>query len=386
MAGGDEEVGKKGFLMTRPNILLFVTDDHAQWALGAYGNREIHAPTLDYLAKTGVRMANAFTPTPVCSPARACLLTGRLASQHGLHDYLASTDPEVDGVDWLGDEIMLGQLLQEAGYQTGYSGKWHLGRDEHPQPGYDSWFTLGRGYPILHQGPHAYGENGEHVTIAGRPTQVITDRAVDFLRGVGEERPFFLTVGYYATHSPWRDHPPRLVSQYADCTFDDIPADEMHPFGRQNLESTDPTRDDPRAALAQYYAAVSEIDEGVGRIVDELAGSGLLDNTLIIYTADHGLNCGHHGIWGKGNGTLPLNMVEESIRVPLILWQRGMATAVKSAANLSTTSISSKPFSTPPTCRRRHETIPVAPSGPLRRIAICLIGVRRSSANTAPCA
>jgi choline-sulfatase len=306
--------------MARPNILLFFTDDHAQWALGAYGNREIHAPTLDYLAQTGVRMANAFTPTPVCSPARACLLTGRLASQHGLHDYLAATDPEVDGVDWLGKELTLGQLLHEAGYQTGYCGKWHLGRDEHPQPGFESWFTLGRGYPILHQGPHEYGENGRHVRIPGRPTQVITDRAVDFLRGVSGERPFFLTVGYYATHSPWRDHPPRLVSQYADAAFADIPTDEMYPFGRQNLESTDPTREDPRAALAQYYAAVSEIDEGVGRIVDELAGLGLLANTVIIYTSDHGLNCGHHGIWGKGNGTLPLNMVEESIRVPLLLW------------------------------------------------------------------
>ena len=78
-------------------------------------------------------------------------------------------------------------------------------------------------------------------------------------------------------------------------------------------------RAEEREAQAQYYAAVSFIDEGVGRLLDELEAQGLREDTLIVYTSDHGLNCGHHGIWGKGNGTLPLNMVEESIRIPLIM-------------------------------------------------------------------
>ncbi|MEU5846051.1 sulfatase-like hydrolase/transferase [Saccharopolyspora shandongensis] len=79
------------------------------------------------------------------------------------------------------------------------------------------------------------------------------------------------------------------------------------------------SRNDPREALAQYYASVSEIDEQLGRLVDELDAQGLRESTLVIYTSDHGLNAGHHGIWGKGNGTIPYNVVEESIRVPLII-------------------------------------------------------------------
>jgi choline-sulfatase len=305
-----------------PNILLFLTDDHAQWSMHCAGNSELRTPTFDYLAQNGVQFSNAFTPTPVCSPARACLLTGRLASQHGIHDYLTSDDPAVNNIPWLAQEITLAQLFQAAGYQTGQVGKWHLGQDEHPAAGYDEWFSLGRDYPIPHEGPFRYGVNGRFQTLPGRLSHNITDRAVDFLRERNEERPFFMTVGYYATHSPWEGQSERLVASYRSATFADVPLDETYPFGQQALESTNPTRNNPREALAHYYAAVTEIDTAVGRLIDELEGLGQLANTIIIYTSDHGLNCGHHGIWGKGNGTLPLNMVEESIRVPL-LWFDG---------------------------------------------------------------
>lgn len=305
-----------------PNILLFLTDDHAHWAMGCAGNSELRTPTFDYLSQHGVPFANAFTPTPVCSPARACLLTGRLASQHGIHDYLASSDPEVNNIHWLAEETTLAQLFQAAGYQTGQFGKWHLGQDEHAAPGYDEWFTLGRDYPIPHEGPFRYGVNGRLQTLPGRLSHNITERAVDFLRECDATRPFFMTVGYYATHSPWEGQAERLVASYRNSTFADVPLDETYPFGVQNLESTNETRHNPREALAHYYAAVTEIDTAVGRLIDELESSGQLQNTIIIYTADHGLNTGHHGIWGKGNGTLPLNMVEESIRVPLI-WYDG---------------------------------------------------------------
>ena len=87
----------------RPNILLFLTDDHGDWATGCYGNRELQTPTLDALAATGTRFENAYTPTPVCSPARACLLTGKTASQVGIHDWLEEALPEVGERDWLGD-------------------------------------------------------------------------------------------------------------------------------------------------------------------------------------------------------------------------------------------------------------------------------------------
>ena len=308
--------------MASPNILLFLTDDHAQWAMGCAGNSELRTPTFDYLAQHGTQFANAFTPTPVCSPARACLLTGMLSSQHGIHDYLASGDPEINNIHWLAQETTLAQLFQAAGYQTGQFGKWHLGQDEHAAAGYDEWFSLGRDYPIPHEGPFRYGVNGRFQTLPGRLSHNITERAVQFLRERDGERPFFLSVGYYATHSPWEGQSERLTASYRNCTFADVPLGETYPFGKQALESLNETRHNPHEALAQYYAAVTEIDTAVGRLIDELEGLGQLDNTIIIYTSDHGLNCGHHGIWGKGNGTLPLNMVEESIRVPL-LWFDG---------------------------------------------------------------
>lgn len=300
------------------NIVVIFNDDHGQWALPAYGNRELRTPTLDYLAKSGVVMENAFTPTPVCSPARACFLTGRLASQHGLHDYIA-TGTEFGTRRWLEDEITLPELLKQAGYQVALSGKWHLGNDIEPHPGFDRWFALSGDYPVEARGRHRYSRDGQIVEHTGYKSQVITDAAVDFLNDFDRERPFFLFVGHTATHSPWADHPPRLVEQYSNCTFADIPPDPSYPFGYQNLESREfVPRTEQRAALTHYYAAISSLDEAVGRLMDTLDGLSLRDDTLIVYTSDHGLCCGHHGIWGKGNGTMPLNMVEESIRIPMI--------------------------------------------------------------------
>ena len=290
--------------------------------MGAYGNSEVHTPAMDYLAETGVQMMNAFTPTPVCSPARACLFTGRLASQHGVHDYLNSNDPTINGTHWLADEIKLSELLAENGYQTGLCGKWHMGREEQPQAGFDFWFSATGEFPKPVGYAH-FSDNGTVRAYPGYDTPVITDSAVRYLQQIDQSRPFFLYVGYGATHSPWKHQPERLVARYRSSTFADIPADEAYPFGRQNLESAEVNRSAQREAQAQYYAAVSLIDEGVGRLLDELEAQGLRDDTLVVYTSDHGLNCGHHGIWGKGNGTLPLNMVEESIRIPLLFNQPG---------------------------------------------------------------
>ena len=300
------------------NIILIVNDDLAQWALGCYGNCEIHTPTLDYLAATGALMENAFTPTPVCSPARACLLTGRLASQHGIHDYLSSTIQEIHRRPWLRDEVTLAQLLAEEGYQTAHCGKWHLGNDDKPQAGFAHWFSGVGDYPAEHGGDHRFSVNGDIQTIPGQRTPVITDRAIKFLRGRDDTAPFFLHIGNFGTHNPWRGQPERLAAAYRESAFEGLLEQPAYPFGVQALESTLPTRLNPREALAQYFAAVAHIDEAVGRLLDELEALQLRESTLIVFTSDHGLCCGQHGLWGKGNATLPLNMLEESIRVPLI--------------------------------------------------------------------
>lgn len=307
-----------------PNILVFFSDDHAQWALPAYGNREIHAPNLSHLARTGVIMQNAFTPCPVCSPARASFWTGLYPSQHGVHDHLAEDDVAVQASDWLADTHTLAQRLHDAGYTTALSGKWHCGSGEIPKPGFDFWHSAWRKTPKYDSPINKYSDQGRVVERRGTDTRIITDAAVDFLRGRDRRKPFFLFVGYAATHNPWINRPERLVERYRGAAFDDIPNDIAYPFAAAGMHPVAP--DDPREALAQYYASVSMIDEGVGRLLDELEAQGARDETLIVYTSDHGLNMGHHGLWGKGNGSQPLNMLEESIRVPLIANQPGVIT------------------------------------------------------------
>lgn len=308
-----------------PNLLLIQTDDHGQWALGCYGSREIRTPSLDHLAATGVRMCNAFTPSPMCSPGRASLWTGRIPSQHGLHNALAEHVPAVRSVRWLEGERTLAHIFREAGYVTGLSGKWHLGRGDWDEAnGFDYWYS--HSLPLFR--PDAFRSKwtrpaADRTLPTGQNLHAIADHAIDFLRVRDRDRPFFLYVGPIATHSPWTGRSERLVRQYRSATFSDIPDDPVYPFGRLAGESLLATRADEREARAQYYAAVSEIDEQVGRILDELDAQGLLENTLVVYTSDHGLNTGHHGVWGKGVATEPYNMLEESIRVPMILSQPG---------------------------------------------------------------
>jgi arylsulfatase A-like enzyme len=301
------------------NILVLFNDDHGQWALPAYGNKELRTPNIDHLANTGVVFENAFTPIPVCSPARACFFTGLMPSQHGVHDYIAAAD-KYHQREWLDDLPTLPKLLSSAGYTCGFSGKWHLGRDEHVQPGFDDWFAFSGDYPIEHKGTYRYSDNGNITSLSGYKTHHIADRTVEFLRNQDDGKPFFHVTSFYATHSPWKGQPDRLVEQYRGCTFDDIPSAERV-FGGNilNIESGGTNATYQREERAQYYASVSAIDEAIGRILDELETNGHAENTLIIYTSDHGLCLGHHGIWGKGNATAPQNLIEESIRIPMIL-------------------------------------------------------------------
>ncbi len=305
----------------RPNVLVFLTDDHGQWASGCYGNTELHTPTMDWLAQTGARMTNAFTPCPVCSPARASFWTGRIPSAHGVHDHL--NNPEHPGLD---GQANLAMSLRDAGYRTALCGKWHCHAwGETPQPGFDFWFSQWRG-TNARAGDQPFSENGEKRDLHGQQAPMITDAALRFLRGEtggaqASDEPFFLFVGYTDTHAPFTTLPERLVSKYRGATFRDIPdesPDDLPLHQRNDYFLKPPDEEVFRESLAQYYASVTLIDEQMGRILDELEGLGRLDNTLIIYTADHGHMNGHHGVMTKGNATVPQNFLEESIRIPLL--------------------------------------------------------------------
>lgn len=309
----------------QPNILLFLTDDHGPWALGCYGNHEVRSPNMDRLAAEGVRFANAFTPSPVCSPARACLLTGRTPSQVGIHDWIQDSVPEYGDRDWLAGTPTLPQLLSRAGYSCGLSGKWHLGRSRETPMGFDWFFGL-PGWQGDHIETYTYMFNGEEITLTGNKSRIIADHALQFLDGAPSKQPWFLQVGFIATHSPYDNQEPELVALYDTATFDDIPPYVPHPW-RQNegfRNSTEYTNEDVTRRYRNYYAAVTDMDIQVGRLLDALRLRGELDNTLVIYASDHGLALGHQGFWGKGNSTRPLNMYEISIRIPLLLrWPTG---------------------------------------------------------------
>jgi choline-sulfatase len=300
----------------RPNILVFLTDDHGKWAQRAYGNKELRTPNLDRLAARGVRMTNAFTTCPVCSPARASFFTGRMPSQHGIHDWIE--EKKVAAVHRaLKGQTLISELLKRADYHTGLVGKWHCGSAKSPPPGFDRWFSHWEAqYP--HFGVQHFADQDKQVIEHGQQSPLLTERAVDFLRGHRNDpatagKPFFLFVGYVDTHVPHDQAPADLVEQYKAATFKDIPDEAFPPCHGRAVIPAAPGKD--RRKHEEYYGAASSVDREVGKIIAELKSTGQLENTLVVYTADHGLNAGQHGMWEKGNATTPQNFLEESIRV-----------------------------------------------------------------------
>ena len=308
--------------MKKPNILLFLTDDHGPWTLPEYGNSELCLPHLSRLAAEGTLFRNAFTPSPVCSPARACLLTGRTPSQVGIHDWLEESDPAIARRDWLADEVTLPELLRASGYHTILSGKWHLGQSHQTPRGFDRCFGLG-GWQGIHHGPYTYHQDGLPMELDGNKSANITARALDMLREAPADRPFFLNVGYIATHSPYNAeaHDPSLVEQTREFRFSDIPRCASHPWAKnEGMGKSDEQNEEAILSRSRgYYAAVLELDANVGRILAWLEEHDPHRETLVVYASDHGCSLGHHGFWGKGNSTRPLNMYEVSLRVPLIV-------------------------------------------------------------------
>ncbi|MEO6923040.1 MAG: sulfatase-like hydrolase/transferase, partial [Bryocella sp.] len=135
---------------------------------------------------------------------------------------------------------------------------------------------------------------------------------------------FFLFVGYVDTHSPHAQMPEELVAEYKEATFRDIPREKFLSVHGTALRKVSPDPTVERTKHEQYYASASSIDREVGKVLDELESMGKLKDTLVVYTGDHGLNAGQHGIWEKGNATVPQNFFEESIRIPCaISWPAG---------------------------------------------------------------
>jgi arylsulfatase A-like enzyme len=312
----------------RPNIVFILTDDQGAWAMGCAGNHEIETPNLDRLAREGTRCENFFCASPVCSPARASILTGRIPSQHGVHDWIRKGNirfeqrDDIDPIEYLQGQPAYTDLLAEAGYDCGFCGKWHLGDSARAQMGFTTWNVHGFGGGPYYGAP-IVDEDGGITREERYVTDVFTDWGVRYLRDQAESAtPFYLSLHHTAPHSPWdRDnHPKELWDRYrGECAFESIPEEPMHPWKIKAAPwGTGERRKD---ILAGYFAAVTAMDTGVGRVLDALDELGLTDNTIVIFTSDNGMNMGHHGIFGKGNGTFPQNMYDTSVKVPfLIRW------------------------------------------------------------------
>lgn len=303
----------------RTNLVLVMTDDQAVWSLGCYGNHEARTPEVDRLAREGMRFTRAFATSPVCSPSRATFFTGRIPSQHGIHDWIKHENMGPRARYCLDDEVLLSEILADNDYTCGMSGKWHLGDSLHAHAKHSFWYALPRGASVYNDADMIWQE--KVVKTAGYLTDRITDKAVEFI-DANRDRPFFLNVSYNAPHSPFKGHPAELVDAFMDCPFISCPDLPAHPWAVAQVSHyrTHPT-------LSQYFAACSGISRGVGRLMDRLDELGLSENTLFVYASDQGFNCGHHGLWGKGNASNPRNMYDTSLQIPLIFRQPGRVPA-----------------------------------------------------------
>lgn len=320
----------------QPNIVFILTDDQGAWAMHCAGNEEIITPSLDRLASRGVRFSHFFCSSPVCSPARASVMTGKMPSAHGVHDWIAGGNmdtaafPEAaghehfrmpdQGIDYLEGQKTYVEYLAEAGYRCALSGKWHLGNNPCRKQGFSRWFTIGTGGCRYYHGDTF--ENGRFINETQYITDVITNKALEYLEELGQgDAPFYLSVHYTAPHSPWeaQEHKPEYLKLYETCAFSSVPEEPIHPWQIKTCPIGD-TPDKRRENLTGYFAAITAMDAGVGKILDYLDNTGISEDTVVIFTSDNGMNMGHHGVWGKGNGTYPPNMYDSSVKVPFLLY------------------------------------------------------------------
>lgn len=296
----------------RPNVLVILTDDHRHDAMSCAGHPFLKTPNLDRLASEGARFINTFVTTSLCSPSRASLLSGRYSHGHTVLDNFT---------DYPNDLPSYPRALREAGYETAYIGKWHMGEQKSdPRPGFDYWLShKGQG----NYWDNEFNQNGKLETRKGYYTTVVTDAAIDWLKQK-RDKPFCLVLGHKAPHGgPIVPEP-----KYAKFLDDVAPEKPLNWNAYEDgkpawLKQSVPTWhgiDGPLYGLKEYdkfvrayLGTIASVDDSVGRIYDHLKRSGQLDNTLLIYLSDNGFALGEHGRVDKRT------MYEESIRIPLIV-------------------------------------------------------------------
>jgi arylsulfatase A-like enzyme len=314
--------GPSTFAANRPNVIVIKTDDQAQWSLGCYGNKECPTPNMDRIAAEGAKFNNAFVVTPVCSPSRASFFTGRYGTELGITDWITTREANA-GVGLRAEIPTWPSLLQQAGYTTALIGKWHLGEkpESHPTKlGFTHFFGFvgGGQFPM----DPTLEENGAKKQFKGPISDLLTDNALEFIDG-NATKPFAMCLFYREPHQPYSPMPEQdnAAVEKLDPTIPDAPY-------------IDPKQ--VKDWTKRYYASIHAADRNIGRVLAKLDELKLAENTVIIFTSDHGYNIGQHNLHTKGNaswiaggveGPKRPNMFEESIRVPLLVRWPGVTKA-----------------------------------------------------------
>jgi arylsulfatase A-like enzyme len=316
------------------NIVFVLVDDLRFDAMG-FLTPGLRTPNIDYLAKNGVYFPNAVVTSALCSPSRASILTGQSVRNHGVVDNNNSSEAGL---------TFFPSYLQQAGYQTAFIGKWHMGSDtDAPRPGFDHWVSFkGQGTYLpednLSPARLAAGErqmlnvDGKAVKRASYITDELTDYAIDWLKqGRDRSKPFFLYLSHKAVHSD-PVPPDRYKNQYAGLDIR-LPASlantEENNRGkpkwvldqRNSWHGVDFMNHSDRAIgdlVRQYYRTLSPVDDSLGRILAYLKENRLDRNTMIVFYSDNGFLIGDHGLVDKRNAYQP------SVRVPMLMYAPGL--------------------------------------------------------------
>ena len=304
------------------NLISIVTDDQAQWSIGAYGNREAITPNMDRLAHEGVKFNHAFVTTPVCSPSRVAFLTGLYGTQVGITDYL-TPDVGASGMGLPKTATTWPQMLQKNGYRTALFGKYHLGTtpEFHPtKRGFDYFMGSVQG-SFAPMNP-TLEVNGNRIEVKGAGSDIVMDDAVRWI-AANKDKPFAALIHFREPHTPYGPMPDEDTKLFANL-------DPTIP----NQRGLDPTH--VKRLYRAYYAAVHAVDRNLGKLLALLDRLNLSGNTIVMFQSDHGYNIGHHGIETKGNGYWIAggvngpkrpNMWDTSLRIPLLIRWPGVVKA-----------------------------------------------------------
>ncbi|MEF2246730.1 sulfatase-like hydrolase/transferase [Paenibacillus sp. IITD108] len=316
--------------MKKPNILLFVTDQQHASTISEHG--PCRMPNLNRLMIDGVKFDHAYTPTPMCTPARSSLVTGLYPHQHKLiYNHSDESNYSIQGIE------TIGSALAAEGYRTAYAGKWHIGNTPPMENGFREELTIDAS-------PQETVELRDVVSILDRGGQEVIAAAANYdasdsyvfrvtrsvnkwLSQLSSEEPFLLMVSCIEPHVPWivpepyaSMYDPAILPEwdsYRD-NFDHKPMTYTKHYTKENFCRLQDDWPSMSRALAKYYGLVSMIDDAFGTILTTLENQDLMDNTIILFTSDHGELLGKHALIGKNELAL-----DDIIRVPLVVYGKG---------------------------------------------------------------